>query len=307
MTKVGFPGLGIPEFEMNRIAFWIPDENGKAIYWYGIIICIGFIVAICYGLVSAKKSGISQDDFLDCAIATIPVSVIFARLFYVLTDADHTYESFLDVIAVWDGGISILGGIIGGVIAISAVCLIKKKSILNMLDLICKCLIIGQIIGRVGNFINGEVYGIETDLPWGMYVDGVGTVHPLFLYEMIWNSIGLVLLILLSKKKKFNGEVFFTYVAWYGSGRSLLELLRNKEFILGAANGVYVSHIVSAAAFIAASAALVVLFAKNKDKKAEEVYENCFSDTEKAENTDAENIENAGNTGDTESENGNID
>lgn len=282
-STVSFPGLGIGNIELNRVAFTL---FGKEIYWYGIIICIGLILALVYGTLKAKKSNVSSDDFLDCAIAAIPTAVVFARLFYVLTNETHE-KTFLDVIAVWDGGISIIGSIIGGALAIAIVCLIKKKNILEMYDLVVRCVIIGQIIGRLGNFVNVEVYGVKTTLPWGMYIEELGyAVHPLFLYEMLWNIIGFVILHLLAKNKKFTGEITFTYFAWYGLGRSLLELLRSPEYIL---NG-YISHKLSAAAFVVSTAVLIVLAVRYaKKKQSEAPYEPKFTEkTEECENADAD-------------------
>ncbi len=289
--KISFPGLGIGEFELNRVA--IPDLFGKDIYWYGVIICIGLILALIYGIANCKSSGITQDDFLDIAIFTIPFAVISARLFYVLTDSVKQ-KSFIEVIAIWDGGISILGSIIGGLITIAVVCLIKKKNFLNSCDLICRCLIIGQIIGRIGNFINVEVYGIETTLPWGMYIVQLDkTVHPLFLYEMLWNTVGFVLLVILAKRKKFNGQVFFTYTAWYGFGRGFLELLRDREYVLGSPdNKIYISSIIAFSAFVVSVIMLVVLGKKNKQKLADKEYSPVFSE-ENSEKSEEENTEKA--------------
>lgn len=279
MNKISFPGLGIGDFEINRVAFEI---FGKEIYWYGIIICVGLILAIAYGMANAKKASMTSDNLLDIAIVAIPISIVFARLFYVLTDG-VAQKSFLEVIAIWDGGISIIGTIIGGIFSVCLVCVVKKFKILNVLDLLSRCLIIGQIIGRLGNFVNGEVYGIKTSLPWRMVITKVyensqvvvaDGVHPLFAYEMLWNTIGLVILILLARNKKYDGEIFFSYIAWYGLGRSFLELLRDGEFIL---NG-YISAIIAASAFIIASTANIILAIRRKKAILDEkTYEPQFS------------------------------
>jgi phosphatidylglycerol:prolipoprotein diacylglycerol transferase len=264
MNTISFPGLGIGEFELKKIAIEDLFGTGINVYWYGVIICIGLILAMTYGMLNAKRSSLTTDDFLDVAIVAIPVAVICARLFYVLTDG-VAQKTFVEVIAIWDGGISIIGTIIGGIIGVLVVCLIKKLDVLNVFDLACRCLIIGQIIGRLGNFVNVEVYGKATELPWGMYIERLGTaVHPLFAYEMLWNIIGFVLLVLLAKNKKYNGEIFFTYIAWYGLGRTFLELLRDGEFVLTG----YVSAIIAAVFFVAAATANVIFAVKNKKKLA---------------------------------------
>lgn len=287
MNTISFPGLGIGEFELEKIAIKDLFGTGIEIYWYGIIICAGLILALVYGMCNAKKSGITTDDLLDVAIVAIPVAIICARLFYVLTD-EVPQKSFVDVIAVWDGGISIIGTIIGGIIGVCLVCLIKKLNILNVFDLACRCLIIGQIIGRLGNFVNVEVYGKATELPWGMYIEKLGyAVHPLFAYEMLWNIIGFVLLVILAKKKKYDGEIFFTYIAWYGLGRTFLELLRDGEFVLTG----YVSAIIAASFFVAAVLANIVLAVRSKKMKAEKEYVPMFTSAEENTEENAEEIQ----------------
>lgn len=264
MNTISFPGLGIGQFELKKIAIEDLFGTGIDIYWYGIIICVGLILALTYGIWNAKKSSLTVDDLLDTAIVAIPVAIIFARLFYVLTDG-VPQRTFVDVIAIWDGGISIIGTIIGGIVGVCIVCLIKKLNILNMFDLACRCLIIGQIIGRLGNFVNVEVYGKATDLPWGMYIEKLGyAVHPLFAYEMLWNILGLVLLVLLARNKKYNGEIFFTYIAWYGLGRTFLELLRDGEFVLTG----YVSAIIAASFFVIAATANIIFAVRSKKMSA---------------------------------------
>ncbi len=274
MNTISFPGLGIGQFELKKIAIEDLFGTGINIYWYGVIICVGLILAMAYGMLNAKRSSLTVDDFLDVAIITIPLAVICARLFYVLTDGVKQ-ESFVDVIAIWDGGISIIGTIIGGIIGVCLASLIKKKNVLNVFDLACRCLIIGQIIGRLGNFVNVEVYGKATELPWGMYIERLGyAVHPLFAYEMLWNIIGFVLLVLLARKKKYNGEIFLTYIAWYGLGRTFLELLRDGEFILTG----YVSAIIAAVFFVGAATANIILAVKARKAAAlTEEYEPQFA------------------------------
>ncbi len=289
MNTISFPGLGIGQFELKKIAIEDLFGTGIDIYWYGIIICVGLILAIGYGILSAKKSFLTVDDLLDTAIVAIPVAIIFARLFYVLTDG-VAQKTFTEVVAIWDGGISIIGTIIGGIVGVCIVCLIKKLNILNMFDIACRCLIIGQIIGRLGNFVNVEVYGRATDLPWGMYIEKLGyAVHPLFAYEMLWNILGLVLLVLLARKKKYDGEIFFTYIAWYGLGRTFLELLRDGEFVLTG----YVSAIIAASFFVIAATANIIFAVRSKKMSAasEEYVPQFAAIDESAEETAEETAE----------------
>lgn len=277
LTKISFPGLGIGSFEPDPVAF---NLFGKNVYWYAIIICVGMILAMLYAHFNAEKSGLKKDDVLDLAIVIIPVAVVCARLFYVLTD-DVKQKTFTEVIAVWDGGISIIGALIGGGIAVAAVALVKKRSLLDTLDLVVRCVLIGQIVGRIGNFINVEVYGIETALPWGMYIESYGyAVHPLFLYEMLWNLIGFVILHCIAKKKHFSGEIFFGYVAWYGLGRAFLELLRDPEYILSG----HISHILAVLAFIIGAVCLVIFGIRAVRKSKHPEYTAMFNfEEEKAE------------------------
>ena len=232
--SVSFPGLGIGQIKLNPTAIQI-DEN-LSIQWYAIIIIIGMITAYIVCNKIRTDFGIKEDDFLDCILYTIPIAFIGARLTYVIGDIEN-FHSFMDVIAIWNGGLAIYGGIIFAAISVFVICKLKKCSVGSMLDIMAIGLLIGQMIGRMGNFVNIEVYGVETTLPWAMGIGYYGSdpelyVHPLFLYEMLWNLIGFILIFGYRKLRKFDGEVFLWYMAWYGLGRGLMEPLRNPEFNL---------------------------------------------------------------------------
>ena len=225
ISTLSFPGLGIGEFNVNSVAFTI---FGREVAWYGVIITLGIILACAYVMFRAKQNGIKEDDVLDLALFVVPFGVIGARLYYVIMEIDH-YDSFWDVIAIWNGGLAIYGGIIAGGLTAFFVARYKKIDILLLLDILAPAVMIGQILGRWGNFMNAEAYGAPTDLPWRMGIHTVFTdtyVHPTFLYESLWNLVGFLILNFFFKKKQYNGQIFFGYIAWYGLGRFFIEGLR---------------------------------------------------------------------------------
>lgn len=237
-VTVSFPGLGIEEFDLNKIAFAI----GKLeIRWYGIFVTLGMVIAVLYTFYRARKKNVSTDDLLDLSLFTIFFGVIGARLYYVITYGGYT---FWEIFQIWNGGLAIYGGIIGGILAIYGVCRYKKLNFLGMIDCIGPGVMIAQAIGRWGNFFNGEAHGgiVEEGsalyfLRMGLYpnelTSGMAYVHPTFLYESLWNVVGFILINLFYKKKRFDGEVAFWYLAWYGFGRMLIEGLRTDSLMIG--------------------------------------------------------------------------
>lgn len=229
---IQFPGLGL-EFNIDRVAFSL---FGKDIYWYGIIIGLGVMIALIYGLYEANRVGFDTNALLDLVIYGIIFGIIGARLYYVIFNFKN-YSSFWDIFKIWEGGIAIYGGIIGAVTAGYIYCKKKKQNFLLALDIASIPFLIGQAIGRWGNFVNREAYGSETTLPWRMTIyNEVGklvSVHPTFLYESLWNVVGIVILILYRKHKKFTGELFALYMTWYGLGRFWIEGLRTDSLMLG--------------------------------------------------------------------------
>ena len=257
---VSFPNLGIGQIHLDPTAIRIGENI--TIQWYAIFICIGIIAAFFFCNPFRKRLGISDDDFYDCILYTIIVAFIGARLTYVLGDLDN-FHSFYDVIAIWNGGLAIYGGIIFAVISVFVICKIKKCNPFKMMDIMALGFLVGQIIGRFGNFVNIEVYGIETDLPWAMGIGYYGTgaeelVHPLFLYESLWNLVGLILIYGYKDYRKFHGELFLWYTAWYGLGRALMEPLRNTQYNLELF-GVRIMLVLAALMCIAAVIAIIVL------------------------------------------------
>ena len=261
ITNISFPGLGIGEFSVNSVAFQI----GKfTVAWYGIILTLGIVFAICYVMYRKNYCGMTTDDILDYAIFTVPSGIIGGRMYYVLTSLDK-YHSFYDAIAIWEGGLAIYGAIIGGAIAVICVSLYKKKNFFAMADCVCPGVLIGQILGRWGNFFNGEAYGYETDLPWRMGLNGIRFVHPTFLYESLWNLLGFFLINKFFMHKKYNGQIFLMCFAWYGFGRMFIEGLRaDSLYVFGT---IRISQIVGAICFIVCAGLLVYnLIKKTGDK-----------------------------------------
>ena len=285
---VSFPGLGIGASMINSEAIRI---GSVTVYWYGILITLGIVLAFVYSYFVSKREGIQVDDLLDMGIWAVLCAVVGARLYYVLTSLDKYKGRFWDVFKIWEGGIAIYGAIIGGALAIAVVCLIKKIKILKAYDAIAPAVMIGQIIGRWGNFMNGEAFGYELREGDPLYFIRMGVysnatrqlgeksiiyVHPTFLYESLWNLIGFVLInVFFVRKKKFDGQVFFAYIAWYGFGRTFIELLRQDSLYL--TGTIRISSLVGALCFFAGTAMFIWFSIKGeKERLAAESYEGVY-------------------------------
>ena len=278
MNRVAFPGLGW-EFNIDENAFSI---FGIEIKWYGIIITTGILLAfLMFYRFATKREDFIGDSIFNIMLIVLPVAIIGARFFYVITSWDKFKDkSFLDIINIRNGGIAIYGAIIFGLIAVLIYNKVKKTSSLSMLDALAPAVMLGQIIGRWGNFINAEAYGWSTGvdtLPWRMELDnvivdgqrlGTAAVHPTFLYESLWNLIGLAIIVfIIYRKKKFNGQVFFAYLGWYGLGRAYIETLRaDSLYIVGELK---FSVFVGIACVIAAIIGEIVLYRRYKEEKLE--------------------------------------
>ena len=233
ISYVSFPGLGIDEFALNSVAFTV---FGHPIAWYGIIITMGIVLATLYVIHRAKQEGISVDDVLDLGIYVILFGVLGARLYFVLTSLS-LFDSFWDIFKIWEGGLAIYGGVIGGALTIFLFCRIKKKSYGQFFDMVAPAVMLGQMIGRWGNFMNGEAHGGVTDVfcRMGLRFSQYGTVyyyHPTFIYEALWNLVGFILINIFYKKKRYNGQVAYMYLAWYGFGRMFIEQLRTDSLYI---------------------------------------------------------------------------
>ena len=279
---ISFPGLGIDGFNVNPVAFSI---FGFDIMWYGIIITAAMVVGFFVALKNAKFEKIKTDDVLDLAIFLIIFSMIGARLYYVLMKLED-YHSFLDVINVRNGGLAIYGGVIAGAITIFVIAKVKKINPAKMLDMVAPGVMIGQAIGRWGNFMNAEAHGVETKLPWRMGIMYAGSTvtkyyHPTFLYESLWNLLGFILIMAFYKKKKFNGQIVLSYITWYGFGRFFIEGLRTDSlYFMKSVFGetIRVSQVVGALCFIFGIVFLIIGNIKAKDRALDDAeYERVYS------------------------------
>ena len=255
VSKLSFPGLGIPEFEVDRVAFEIKiGELTLSVGWYGMIICFGIILAFSYVVFRAGQKGIVLDTILDYTLITVPLAIFGARIYYIIFNPSG-YKTFYDVIAIWEGGLAIYGAIIVGAVCVFCISKFKKIKFMMMADFAAPAVMLGQLIGRWGNFMNGEAFGAETTLPWRMGVCNRLTnfemlyVHPTFLYESLWNLLGFILINIFYKKKKFNGEIMLWYFTWYGLGRAFIETLRTDSLYLGNTD-IRVSSLLGALCFV---------------------------------------------------------
>lgn len=228
INNISFPKLGI-NFNISPVAFSIGE---KSIYWYAIIILAGFVLGILLVSADSEKRGISKDSVLDIALYGIVAGIIGARIYYVIFSFDEFRNNLSDIFKIWEGGLAIYGGIAGAVISSFIYCKIKKINVLKAFDVCCVGLLLGQAIGRWGNFVNCEVYGRATDFILGMSINGNPPVHPLFLYESALSLVGVILLCIFRNKKNTDGQVFFGYVFWYSVCRIILEGMRTKQYIL---------------------------------------------------------------------------
>ena len=278
MNRVAFPGFGW-EFNIDENAFSI---FGIEIKWYGIIITTGILLAfLMFYQFAVKRENFIGDSIFNVMLIVLPCAIIGARFFYVITSWDKFKDkSFWDIINIRNGGIAIYGAIIFGLIAVIIYNKVKKTSSFSMLDALAPAVMLGQTIGRWGNFINAEAYGWSTgveELPWRMELDnvivdgqrlGTAAVHPTFLYESLWNLIGLAIIVfVIYRKKKFDGQVFFAYIGWYGLGRAYIETLRaDSLYIVGELK---FSVFVGIACVIAAIIGEIVLYKRYKEEKLE--------------------------------------
>lgn len=277
---VEFPGLGL-EYTVSRVAFTI---FGMPIYWYGIILAAGLMLGVVFAFHYAPDFGIDADRLVDVVLIGTFCAIACARAFYVAF-APFEYESFWDMINLRDGGIAIYGSVIGAAVFGGLACKWRRIPVIATFDIVSLGFLIGQAVGRWGNFVNQEAFGSNTSLPWGMYseatrsylaawqptlaaegvlVDPSLPVHPTFLYESIWCLVGLLLLWRHIKKRRFNGEIALLYVVWYGLGRVWIEGLRTDALMLPF-GGLRVSQVIAGVSVLAAGAAVWLLRRKYKE------------------------------------------
>ncbi len=298
---VWFDQLGLERLTLNKVAFTL---FGKVeVRWYGIFITLGIVLAFLYAIWRGKQDeGIITDDILDVGICTVICGVVGARIYYVLTSLDE-FPTFWSMFEIWNGGIGIYGAIIGGAFGIWLAGRIKKLNCLKLYDMIAPGVMIAQVIGRWGNFFNGEAYGYRIDpithtsryffftkeftLPCGegtlfhklrmglypnIYSSGeMVFVHPTFLYESVWNLIGFILITALYRRKKFDGQVVLSYLTWYGFGRMFIEGLRTDSLYLLegtiSRDGLRISQLIGLLCFVIGLALLIYFYKTAKPKE----------------------------------------
>jgi phosphatidylglycerol:prolipoprotein diacylglycerol transferase len=228
LPYIEFPKLGI-HLEINPVLFQVGPFT---VHWYGIITALAFLVIILGVMRKSERFGLKQDDLVDMMLFTAPIGIVGARLFYVLVNWKMYAGNPVDILKIWEGGLAIYGGIILGIVTIFLFCRARKINPFQLLDHLVVYLALGQSIGRWGNFVNQELFGPATDLPWGMtgsVIQRTETepVHPLFLYESLWSLTAFFILLWFRKRKKLQGEVFSLYMVSYGCARLVIDSMRS--------------------------------------------------------------------------------
>ena len=284
-SVISFPSLGI-EWDPAR-SISIGPLN---IYLYGLIIATGLLLAVLYGCRRCRQFGLNEDTLTDGVLWVTPFAFLCARLYYCIfywNEGGYAANP-LSILYVWEGGLAIYGGVIGAIVGIIVFCKVKKISIGAVLDIVALGFLIGQTMGRWGNFFNREAFGAETDsfLRMGLYNTYTGMTeyhHPTFLYESLWTLAGFVALHFLSKKRQYDGQIALGYAAWYGLGRVFIEGLRTDSLYIGAFR---VSQLVAGASFVLAAAMLICQALQPHDPK--KLFVNRVAEKTKADQNEAE-------------------
>lgn len=261
-SEISFPALGIALDPPRYL-----EIGPLTIYYYGVIIAFGLILAVLYGCKRSHEFGIKEDDVVDAVLWVTPFAIACARLYYCIFSWDYYGKNLIEILYIWEGGLAIYGGVLGALLGVLVFCRIKKIKVVALMDLMLLGFLIGQSIGRWGNFMNREAFGAETEffLRMGLLNSRNATiiyVHPTFLYESVWNAIGFVLLHFLSKRRRYDGQIALSYAAWYGLGRAFIEGLRTDSLWWGPFR---VSQLLAAVSCFAALVALLVLSFKPHD------------------------------------------
>lgn len=268
---------------LNPIAFTIPIGAGWDVYWYGVVIALGFVLALLFGFKSAKRFGVDPDRMLDVILVTTPVAILCARAYYLIFDGEklENIGDFFGFGTSGFSGLAIYGSVIGALGCGAVMCYIKKINIFDMFDLAVLGFLIGQGVGRWGNFFNQEAYGGFTGSTWwGMTSNRTAfemgsqdLVHPCFLYESIWCIAGFFIINSLSKKRRFSGQITLMYCVWYGFGRAIIELLRTDSLMIG---NIRVSFLLSLIICLASASFLLVNYRKECRVLKEAEYNSMF-------------------------------
>ena len=266
-SKISFPAFGI-EIDPAR-GFQIGSLD---IRFYGLIIAFGLILAVLYGLKRKEQFDLTEDSLLDGVLMIVPIAIIFARAYYCIFSWEEFADDPISVLYIWNGGIAIYGGVIGAVFGVWLFCKWKKLKMGTVLDITVLGFLIGQSIGRWGNFFNREAVGLlEEGSDWFLRMGLFNTVtgsyeyfHPTFLYESLWNALGFVILHFVSKKRAYSGQITLMYLFWYGLGRAMIEGLRMDSLYIGPFR---VSQLLAALTCLTAGVILIINYARGLKKK----------------------------------------
>ena len=258
-SEISFPSLGLT---LNPPSSF--NIGPLSIHFYGLIIATGLMLAVYYCSKRAHQFGLTEDTLLDGVLCVTPVAILCARIYYCAFSWETYADNPISVLYIWEGGIAIYGSVIGAVLGIIVFCKVKKIRIAAVLDLVSLGFLIGQALGRWGNFFNREAFGAETEsfLRMGLMKASTGEItyyHPTFLYESVWNLIGFLVLHFLSRKRRFDGQIALGYLAWYGLGRAFIEGLRTDSLYIGT---IRVSQLLAAVSCVVALGLLLVLSRK---------------------------------------------
>ena len=265
-TNISFPGLGIDIDPIRQFSI-----GPLTIHLYGVVIAFGLVLATMYCMRRSREFGLTEDHVLDGVLWITPIAILCARAYYCAFSWELYADDPISVLYIWKGGIAIYGGVLGAIVGMIVFCRGKKISLGATLDLVLMGFLIGQAIGRWGNFFNREAFGAETEsfLRMGLLNALTGEItyhHPTFLYESVWNALGFVILHFLSKKREFDGQIALGYAFWYGLGRTFIEGLRTDSlYIPGTA--LRVSQLLAALSCLAAAAVLVYFILKPPAKR----------------------------------------
>lgn len=289
-TVISFPELGI-EWDPAR-SFAI---GPLSMHYYGILIALGLMLAVVYAWKRSKEFGIKADDLTDGVLWIVPFAVLCARLYYCAFKWEEYIADPISILYIWKGGLAIYGGVIGAVVGIAVFSKFKKIKLTALLDVVALGFLIGQCIGRWGNFFNREAFGAETEwfLRMGLLNTITGDVeyhHPTFLYESVWNLIGFVILHFVSKKRSYDGQIALGYVAWYGFGRTVIEALRTDSLYWG---DFRVSQLLAAVSCFAAAVFLLVMMVREHDPEKLFVNQVAAAEEEEDDEDDEEDDEEA--------------
>ena len=277
-TEITFPSLGLTMNPPRSLSI-----GPFSVYLYGVVIALGLVLAVFYACRRSKEFGIKEDDLLDGVLWVTPFAILCARAYYCIFSWEHYADNPISVFYIWEGGLAIYGGVLGAIVGVAVFCKVKHIKLPMLLDLVSLGFLIGQCLGRWGNFFNREAFGAETTsfLRMGLlnsYTQQVTYYHPTFFYESVWNFTGFLLLHHFSKKRQYDGQIALGYAAWYGLGRAFIEGLRTDSLYWGPFR---VSQLLAAISCLAAVS--VLLWQRMKPHDPANLYVNKIAEKESTE------------------------